>query len=149
MRMIPNEAQKAKMKKDGSIMKYLYGAAGIGKGIAAGGITLMVCSIDRPGNSCGFDPGTGDGWGGNPSRGTSDDLWLCKAEKAGRRLGEGLHGSQRPFRGRGSSGRSRIPGARRHPAGLLRHQQEGSAAGRLSFGTLSEAPRHLSHDLPG
>ena len=43
MRMIPNEAQKAKMKKDGSILKYLYGAAGIGKGIAAGGITLMVC----------------------------------------------------------------------------------------------------------
>ena len=43
MRMIPNEAQKAKMRKDGSTLKYMYGAVGAGRGIAAGGVTLMVC----------------------------------------------------------------------------------------------------------
>ena len=45
MQRILDEKQKAAMQKDGSTLKYMYSVAGAGKGLAAGGWTLLVIGL--------------------------------------------------------------------------------------------------------
>ena len=41
----PNERIRKKMRKDGSVLKFMYSVAGVGKGLAAGGLMLVFIGV--------------------------------------------------------------------------------------------------------
>lgn len=45
MVFVPDEKLKRKMSKDGSVLKYMYGVAGAGKGLIAAGVMLAVIGV--------------------------------------------------------------------------------------------------------